>query len=164
MAEGDPELRRWVFVKPYTNLYFLRGGTHRRRALKLGTCQKMAVRKPKCVSEKLESVAVQAKKCNRHFVSVPTFRRNWKANGTLCVPFTLMFAYYFSAFSYNAQRIGFLLQGTAIKKFTIMSCTCFFTQLGAAKPICSSQLAFESCQTTVAYARKKKYLYFYNAK
>lgn len=45
-AVGDPELQWWFSDKPYTNMYLMRGDSHRTRAPEFETYQRTAVHNP----------------------------------------------------------------------------------------------------------------------
>lgn len=46
VVKRDPELQFWYFNTPYTNLYFMRCSTHRRRVLEFEVRQRTAAGSP----------------------------------------------------------------------------------------------------------------------
>lgn len=125
MVEGDPELHCRFFDEPYTNIYPMRGGSHKARALKFEICHRTAVCSPVFVEQhNLEMFAALPEDSHFHYVSVSAFLQNVDAPCMLCVLLPPMFAYYSSAFGDNAPRLGHSLLEISMTWFTIMSFVC----------------------------------------
>lgn len=74
VVEGDLEVLCWFFMKPYTSMYLLRGGTHWTRTLEFRTRNKMTVHNPKIARfRNLKMFAVPQKDRLWHYLTVPAF-------------------------------------------------------------------------------------------
>lgn len=125
-AERDPELKYWFIKKPYANMYLMRDGTHRTRALKTEIRHLTAVRNSIFVRwYNLRIFAVPPKDRHLHYVSAPAFLKIIEAHRILCVPSPPMFTYYSSAIGNNVQWFGHLLHTPAMAELTVMSPVCF---------------------------------------
>lgn len=126
MTKEDLEPQCWLFDEPYTNMYLICGGTHRTRAVGIGTRHRVAVRYPIFVRwNNLTMFAVPRLNRYQYYVSVSAFWQNLEAPCIMCIPPHPIFAYYFRAFGETARLFGYLLLETAMTEFTIMYFVCF---------------------------------------
>lgn len=96
--KGIPQLQCWFFDKPYTNKYLLQGRLHRKRMLEIKHWQSNAVHNPLLAGwHHVEQFAVRPRERHCYKIQVMPFWREWKTLRMLCVPTTLMLAYYSGA-------------------------------------------------------------------
>lgn len=113
-------------MKPYTNMYAMRGETHRTKTLELVTRQRTALCNPIFAGwHNLEMLAVPTKDRYQQYESVPAFWRNWEASRILCVLSLSTPLYDYSLFGENAKRFIYLQLETAITELTIVFFVCF---------------------------------------
>lgn len=103
----------------------MRGGTHRKKIMKLEIPQRTAVRNSIFVGRQtLKLFPVLLKDLHRYYFLCPPFGEIGSSSRISCVPSPLLFAYYLSTFGDNDKLFENQPLVTAMTEYTVLSFVC----------------------------------------